>query len=298
MMQITPLPVGSPIHAGKPALYLVHSVKGAGAQEFRHLAELVQPDLQLYALDVPMRERNKASASSLVAMADAYRSQVLSHYHSHYHGAPLLLGGWSAGVILALEMAQRLTDRDRPFLLIAIDKCPRYTRAEIGPWNGTARNIRLWFRRSWRNSNTTSQAVRSLLHKAWISVRTRQLYGGPDAEYDSLAVVNALKYLAKSNDERDFIENFYAQTADYVPQRYNGHVLVIVTDDGYRDRVIEGWREIAPQRKVVRLRHTTHRNVMYGNSLGFGGDTDLTPVQLLASTLRREVAAARCRPVT
>jgi thioesterase domain-containing protein len=295
-VKITPLPLGVAIaHNGKLPFYLVHSITGAGVREFRHLAELIGPYIQIYALNVPLTERSAAAARSMALMAADYREQVRAHFAAHYDKrTPLLLGGWSAGAILALEIAQQLRhERSMPTLLVAIDKCPRHTKAEIGPWNGTGRNVWLWLKRSWRNSDTAPQAIASIAAKLGAALRTGKLYGGPDAEYDSAAVIRALSYQAKSDGERDFIESFYAQTTGYVPETYFGRVLVIVSDDGWRDRVVEGWREIADDRKIVRLTGTSHRSLVFGNlHPGNGlaaGAADLSDVRQLAEVLIREL---------
>ena len=199
-------------------------------------------------------------------------------YHLALFGdTPYALGGWSAGAIIALDMAQRLSQREfAPTLLVAIDKCPRHTRAEIGPWNSTTRNIGLWLKRSWRNSDTWSGAVHSLLTKLVLVVRHHQLYGGPDSEYSSAQVIRNLT-AHKSADERAFIKALYAETTAYVPEPYKGRTLILVTKDGYRDRVIEGWRELAEDRKVVRI-PGTHKSAMLGDE-----------VKTLAEVLREEL---------
>jgi thioesterase domain-containing protein len=289
-MKIVPLPLEVAVHQGKLPFYLVHSVTGAGVKEFHDLAELLGPYIQLYALNVPLAERNRITPRSMSAMAALYRGDVVHHWRTHYpKDTPLLLGGWSAGAILALEMAQQLRDGScMPTLLVAIDKCPRHTKAEIGPWNWTTRNIYLWFKRSWRNSDTTSEAIASMIAKLGLACRTGHLYGGPDAEYDSAAVIRALTYLAKSQDERDFIETFYQQTTSYVPKPYRGKVLVLVSDDGWRDRVIEGWKQIADDCKIIRLRGTTHRSLVFGVGLPAQAH-DMRDVRALARVLNEEL---------
>jgi thioesterase domain-containing protein len=273
-------------------LYFVHSISGAGGAEFTTLAAMLSPEIPFFAFQVPHPERTGGTGQSLIDMATRYRNALIEYHHAHYGDTPFYLGGWSAGVMVALEMAQQLTQMGQaPARLVAIDKCPRHTKAEIGPWNGTPRNVYLWLKRSWRNRTSLGGAIGSLAGKLWLIVRQRQLYGGPDSVYDSQAVINRI-LLGKPADEAAFISAFYQQTCGYVPQRYAGSaVLVVVSDHGRRDRVAEGWRYIALDRKIVRLRGTTHKGLVLGEKNDFG------PVRRLATVLRRElISSASTRP--
>ena len=279
---IVPLPAGIlPRAATRPfpacPLYLVHSISGNGVTEFRNLAILLSPTAPFFAFQIPKKARTEERGKSLRALAAAYCEELMEYHLALFGDTPYALGGWSAGAIIALDMAQRLSQREfPPTLLVAIDKCPRHTRAEIGPWNSTSRNIGLWLKRSWRNSDTWSGAVHSLLTKLVLVVRHHQLYGGPDSEYSSAQVIRNLT-AHKSADERAFIKALYAETTAYVPEPYKGRTLILVTKDGYRDRVIEGWRELAEDRKVVRI-PGTHKSAMLGDE-----------VKTLAEVLREEL---------
>ena len=293
---IVPLPIGIEVQRSDeqrlPPFYCVHSITGNGVSEFRHLANFLLPKVAFFAFQVPRARRTAETGSSVLALATRYCNELLVYHRTHFGDEPFFLGGWSAGAIVALEMAQQLSRIGQPpLLLIAIDKCPRRTRAEIGPWNSTARNVWLWLKRSWRNADNWGQAVTSLSNKLWLVIRHGQLYGGPDSEYSSVGVIRDLTKRARSRAEREFIEAFYPQTTAYIPQRYHNRVLVLVTKDGYRDRVIEGWREIARERKVVRIAGS-HESIMLGSRSGSGQQRDLAHVRALALALRREMRAA------
>jgi hypothetical protein len=64
--------------------------------------------------------------------------------------------------------------------------------------------------------------------------------------------------------------------------------LVIVSDDGWRDRVIEGWKQIADDLKIVRLNGTGHRSLLFGTALP-AGLTDPRDVRALTNALNREL---------
>ena len=287
---IVPMPLGRDPIASYP-FYCVHSISGNAIAEFRHLASCLAPDIAFFAIQVPKAQRTEATGSSLLAMATHYCDLVVAHHREHFADKPFALGGWSAGSIVALEMAQQLKKLGHaPQLLIAIDKCPRHTRAEIGDWNSGLRNVWLWLKRSWRNSDTWGQAARSLASKFWLIIRHRQLYGGPDSEYSSAAVIADLTKSARSVNERAFISAFYARTTAYIPSSYHGRVLILVTKDGYKDRVIEGWREIARDLVVVRI-PGSHMSAVMGRRLAHNR-RDLDDVRALAVVLRSELRMA------
>ena len=287
---IVALPPGSDLSASPyPPFYCVHAISGNAVAEFRHLAGLITP-VPFLAIQVPQAQRHPATAESIRLMAARYCDEVLAYHWKHFGDSPFILGGWSAGVIVALDMAQQLKAANNPpLMLVAIDKCPRHTKAEIGPWNSTPRNIGLWLKRSIRNSDTWSEATRSLYKKLWLVIRHRQLYGGPDSEYDSAVVIRNLVDNSSrlSPSERAFIQAFYELTTGYIPAPYKGKVLVMVTKDGWKDRVVEGWKEIAWDHKIVRL-PGSHASVMLGVKPRGGGRLNLADVRTLAGHLRYE----------
>jgi thioesterase domain-containing protein len=271
--------------------YCCASITGAGGAEFCHLAELLSPSVPFFALQIPTIQRTRETGSSLVAMATNYRRELLHYHQTLYGDAPFYLGGWSAGVMVTYEMAQQLTQSGLPpKMLVAIDKCPRHTRAEIGPWNSTARNTYLWLKRSWRNRTSTWGAMKSVADKLVMIARHHAIYGGPDSEYDSQMVINRLAQDAKSPEEAAFIHAFYHEVVDYVPSPYRGSVLVVMTDYGYRDRVREGWKELSPQHRLIRI-SGSHYSVIRGQLRHTMGNqsVDLSDVVRLANILKREL---------
>jgi thioesterase domain-containing protein len=68
------------------------------------------------------------------SLAEYYCEKLLTFHEARYGKRPFVLGGWSSGVVIALEMAQQLARVGHaPALLVAIDKAPRNTKAEIDP---------------------------------------------------------------------------------------------------------------------------------------------------------------------
>lgn len=112
--------------------YCVHSIGSAGGAELRHLATFLTLEQPLLAIQMPMDRRKKESVKSIYLAAEYYCEKVLAFHQAHYGKTSFVLGGWSAGATIALEMAQRLARVGQiPALLIAIDKALRNTKAEI-----------------------------------------------------------------------------------------------------------------------------------------------------------------------
>jgi acyl transferase domain-containing protein/NADPH:quinone reductase-like Zn-dependent oxidoreductase/thioesterase domain-containing protein/NADP-dependent 3-hydroxy acid dehydrogenase YdfG/acyl carrier protein len=114
-----------------PAFYCVHSV-GGEVMSFRHLANDLGPDQRFYGIQAPPELRGPEFASSIEAMASYYVDELVRFQPE----GPYLLGGWSAGSAIALEMAHQMRAADRPVdLLVAIDGVPPGTGAGTSRWN-------------------------------------------------------------------------------------------------------------------------------------------------------------------
>jgi acyl transferase domain-containing protein/NADPH:quinone reductase-like Zn-dependent oxidoreductase/thioesterase domain-containing protein/acyl carrier protein len=114
-----------------PAFYCVHSV-GGEVMSFRHLSRLLGPEQRFYGIQAPPSLRNAAFAASIESMARYYVSALLDFQPE----GPYLLGGWSAGSVIALEMAQQIRATGRTVdLLVALDGAPRNGTYGTSAWN-------------------------------------------------------------------------------------------------------------------------------------------------------------------
>jgi acyl carrier protein len=110
-----------------PAVFFVHSVIG-DVVGCRHLLRLIDPEQRVYGIQVPMELRTAEFVSSIGAMAERYVEELLAFEP----GGPYILGGWSAGAPIALEMAQQLKARGyRVPLLVSVDAAPANTGGGI-----------------------------------------------------------------------------------------------------------------------------------------------------------------------
>ena len=119
-------------HSLSPAFYCVHSLSGAGGMDFYDLAKRL-PSLRFFGIQAPPKKiADAAFGRSVEAMADYYASALVKHQPN----GPFLLGGWSAGAIIGLEIAQNLRARGRDVaLFVAIDGAPENVPARHHPWH-------------------------------------------------------------------------------------------------------------------------------------------------------------------
>lgn len=286
-------PLSANIHQPPPhnrlPFYCVHSITGAGGAELVQLATLLTAAQPLLAIQAPISMRRKEIAQSLESLVTNYCKKLLSVHEAHYGKEQFIIGGFSAGAVIALEMAQRLTGIGRPpALLVAIDKAPRNTKAEIDPLQNTLfRNLYLWLRLKWRKSSSASEFINNLFRKISWSWRHQRLFGGDLSELENAVRMKKLTENARTKQEKEFIETLYEELEGYVPRAYEGKVLVLMTREGCVDRVAAGWKAIAKHPKILRV-SGTHTSIIRGTVTN--GIVDLADVRGLAEVLRRELA--------
>ena len=116
---------------GGPAFYCVHSISGE-VMNFRHLSKLLGREQRFYGIQVPSDLRNAEFPASIESMARYYVGALIDFQPE----GPYLLGGWSIGSAIALEMAQQMKAIGRNVeLLVAIDGAPPVTGAGTSHWN-------------------------------------------------------------------------------------------------------------------------------------------------------------------
>lgn len=242
-----------------PILYCVHSV-GGDAMSFRHLAHLVGPEQRLYGIQVPPEQRTAAFASSVEAMA-RYYVQELTVFQPQ---GPYLLGGWSAGSTLALEMAQQLEASGRHVaLLVALDGAPFNTGAGTSLWNPLyygklLRNVPRWvvddLLEDFSVPRTASRVRAKLaaLRSTAGAVLRRQAVPAPQVEGFMPTADYSQDYVA-------FMNAMYAALLRYVPRAYAGRVLLYQAQTQPLYHLLEvdrAWGKVARHLEVVTVRGT------------------------------------------
>jgi thioesterase domain-containing protein len=237
--------------------YCVHSI-GGEVTSFFSLTRLLGMKISCYGIQVPNDNLTREFAASVPAMA-AYYVDVLTTFQPQ--GA-FMLGGWSAGAVIALEMAQQLRLRGREVSLLVVLDGPLYnTAADTKLWNPTYYwkllcnmprwvaddlisewNPRLLSRRLFRRLGS---AGRSMI-AAFTNAMPVPLVEGPGTA-------------GWSGEQISFARALYVAVQKYVPQPYDGPVVVYVARTRPLFPLVEikpGWRRITPHAEFVDARGT------------------------------------------
>jgi thioesterase domain-containing protein len=183
---------------------------------------------------------------------------------------PYVLGGWSAGVPIALEMAQQLKQdgHDVP-LVVAIDSVPANTghgghRLSLRYMWKVIRNVPRWASDdlaqnfSWSEFfQRTMRKCKGGIERVWIARRSEEEIRQRRAR----AFVKAGIYSESTNA---FMQAFYLILAKYVPKPYSGPVVLYKarTEPLFKAREIDlRWKRIASDLEIVEV-PGTHITVM------------------------------------
>ena len=251
------------LNDGKPSvpIYCVHPISG-DVVSLRALAEHLGTR-RLYGIQVPKDKMNGRFAASIEGMARYYVGLLMA---AQPDGA-IILAGWSAGAVVALEMARQLRSlgRDVP-LLIALDGAPCNTGAGLRPWQPSYLlqlliNLPRWIRddteQDWSPSGLWKRIRFKLAARFGIGPRARGGRGPRNVEtMDAGIVQGLLETKGWSADQTSFIHAMYKATIDYVPEPYDGRVIVYETRTQplyHLRQVGAAWTRIATSAEIVRL---------------------------------------------
>jgi len=244
-----------------PAFYCVHALSGV-ASGYSELASLVGPDIRFYGVQVPSKLRTPEFPVSIEAMAQHY-VEALNKIQPE---GPIMLGGWSVGATVALEMSQQLMAGGRKVsLLAAIDKAPENIKAGLSPQNPLYLAKLLANFPDWMIRTSQDQAARQAL------VRRVQAFGhigltGAQAE-DKTArhpIENFINAAAYKPSHLEFMKAFYNAAFRYKAEAYPGPVVVYEAKTTPPHRLTQVgaiWKKLAPQAQVVRL-HGNHMSIV------------------------------------
>jgi thioesterase domain-containing protein len=247
------------------AFYCIHSI-GGEVSEFRHLAHLLGPEQRFYGIQVPAKNLNAEFASSVEGMAQYYVDALCAFQPA----GPFLLGGWSAGSIIALEVAQQLKARGREVpLLIVIDGAPWNTGGGISAWHPMyywklARNLPRWIADDLIESQSLAAFLRRVRNKLKV-LHTRAILAlrGERARHGD-AVPGFLDTTGMPEAHITFMKALFNALYEYTPQEYAGPVLVYAarTQPLYHLSQVEAvWAKIAAQIEVIPI-SGTHTSIV------------------------------------
>ena len=231
-----------------PSFYCVHSI-GGGATEFQHMVRMLGPKQNFYGIQVPTNKRNNEFARSIKEMSRYYVDELVKFQPN---GA-LLLGGYSIGATIALEMSHQLIARGREVsLLVVFDGELFNTGAEI-----SSRNPLCWLKLL---LNMPRWIVDELMKNPGRFASTRLRFLSVKVRQETIhAVERFINLNGYLPDHSAFIKTLYDSYHDYVPDSYAGRVLVFVakTQALLRLRQVEAaWKKIAPSCEVFEIRGT------------------------------------------
>lgn len=263
--------------------YCVHPLSGDAAC-FRNLSRLLGPAQPFYGLQMPTAKRNPEGAGSVETIAEYYADAV----EAFQPQGPLALGGWSAGAVLALEMAQRLRERGREIvLLVAIDGVLFNTGAGLSPWNPLyslklAANLPRWFRDDLLQNWSPRGFARRVLNKmtALRRVGVARLRG--ETHFRAHSVAGFMDTKGWSAPQVSFMKALYDALCRYVPRTYTGPAIVYAarTEPLYHLlQVGAGWSKIATRAEIVSV-GGTHVSLL-----------ERPHIERLAADLRRRLTA-------
>jgi thioesterase domain-containing protein len=248
-----------------PAFYCIHSL-GGEVTDFCPLARLLGPEQKFYGIQTPIEKLNAKFAASVESMARYYADALCAFQPE----GPLLLGGWSAGSIIALEVAQQLKTRGREVpLLVVIDGALRNTGGGVSAWNPLyywklACNLPRWIANNMLESRAfwvLTRSVRSKL-KVLPKLAMSAVQGG-GARYGHM-VAGFMNIDRLPEAQVSFMKALFTAIHLYTPRKYTGPVLVYAATTQplhHLFQVEAVWAKIAARIEVVPI-SGTHMSIV------------------------------------
>ena len=263
-------------------VYCVHPIFG-DVTSFSPLARALGPAQRFYGIQVPKEKMHAAFAASVESLA-RHHVEAITTFQPE---GPMILGGWSAGAVVALEMAQQLRALGREVaLLVAFDGAPCNTGAGISRRNPLyalklARNLPGWFRCQIRHDASAAALWRRIAGKIVLRSRLRAPAFRNAQTLDGRTIQKVVDRTGALGDDHGFVSAFYNALLAYVPRPYSGAVLVYeakVKPFDHLPQVEAVWTKLAARCTVV---------VVPGNHEDL---FEAPAVDMLATRLREELA--------
>jgi thioesterase domain-containing protein len=210
----------------KPPFYCVNPLYG-DARTCRTLARHLGPDQPFYGLQPLGLDGKHALPSRVEDMAAHYIGEIKSHQSK----GPYLLGGYSAGGIVAFEMAQQLHAGGHEVGLLAIvDGEPLNSRHRSVKWPSFLINL-LQNAPYWLIYDLMPTSRGQLLFRvrrrvmAFVKEISKML-GPPGHEARALGIGDAIDLSPIPQRYRKQVEVHYQALMEYVPQVYPGRMTL------------------------------------------------------------------------
>jgi thioesterase domain-containing protein len=233
-------------HGDGTPLYLIHAIAG-DIGFFSPLADLAADGRTIYGIQVPNHKINAEFGSSVAGLAEYYVDALMEFQPA---GA-VMLGGWSAGSTIALEMAQLLKRRGRDVaLLISFDGILYHTGARLRAWDPRylsqlLKNVRLWRDRA----RTRRLGVVCSLRLLWRDLKLAWACWAIERKLLGNVTDTFLEEGVWPPKRLPFIRSLYRAIEEYYPEPYDGRVLVYLAKVQcffHLWQVDNCWRKVAP----------------------------------------------------
>lgn len=200
------------------------------------LSAALGEDQAFYAFQIPSKERNPEIATSIADIA----GRLVAEFEQAYPEGDFILGGWSAGAIIALEMAQQLTRKGRPPTLLApIDHAPFNTGVGINPFYPALLNDTIRLRALWKKSRNekwkafipspaTAIAQRISTRIAMLSSHAQRKLCSWQVPIGPHPIQKTIDD-ARSPEMRELLKTLYRLLIEYRPSTYDGPVLLFLS---------------------------------------------------------------------
>ena len=269
-----------PLNEGSTScpLYFIHSISG----ELTSLLELVRllgADGQINGVQVPQGLLGGEFARSIQSVAEHYVKLV----NAFQPEGPMILGGWSAGAIIALEMAQIFREQGRDIdLLVAFDGLLYNTPAHL-TWHAPKLYITFMvnllgrmlvgLKARWTLRRIAQTAVHECVYPLRWLLGQKATANGLDIHLDSSGW---------PADQAAFALGLYDAAMRYTPRSYAGKVVLFtarIRPVFAMVRLIAAWRSIATDIDVIEI-DGTHTTILH-----------LPQVKRVAGELRKRLSA-------
>jgi thioesterase domain-containing protein/acyl carrier protein len=208
-----------------PPLFFVHPL-GGGVTEYLPLAKFVAPEQPLFGLHVPLEDGVPAWTDTIESMAGRYADEIVQQCPT----GPILIGGWSGGAVVALEIAQQLRARghDVP-LVISLDASPYNTNTATPKTSPRYAWKLLMNFPHWVRDDAMVNGTADVWDRVKRKIKSFREQGkAASAETSFSAEVGGFFDLTRVSEEhRSFMERYYVALWRYVPKHYDGAVLLV-----------------------------------------------------------------------
>ena len=233
-------------HDGGTPVYLVHAVAG-DVGFFSPIAELIGDARAVYGIQVPTHKINAESGRSISVLAEYYVDALMQFQPE----GSVILGGWSVGSTIALEMAQILKRRGRDVsLLISFDGILYHTGARLPMWSPRYMSVLLGNVRHWVNDARARRlGVVCTFRQLWKDLKLARACWAIERNSRADLTDTFLEESVWPAKRLPLVRSLFRAVELYRPKPYDGRVLVYAASIGplfHLWQIERCWASIAP----------------------------------------------------